>query len=98
MGASGTSASGKFYQLAEGRVGSAGQAGSETINFDRTVPWIWSVIEFDSQLTPTYSDHAIFPTYSVYLDGSLVATYPQSSVATFVLKDQTYQRTPSQVQ
>jgi hypothetical protein len=97
MGASNTLSSGKFYQLAEGRVGSAGQAGSETIN-GRTVGWIWSVIEFDSQLNPTYSDHAIFPTYSIYLDGSLVATYPQSSVATFVLKDDTYLRKPSDIQ
>lgn len=97
MGATGTSLTGKTYQLAEGRIGRVGQAGSQTIN-GRTVPWIWSVIEFDSAGNPTYSDHAMFPTYSVYVNGSLVATYAQSSVATFVAKDQTYQRTPSQIQ
>jgi hypothetical protein len=96
MGASGTSPSGKTYQLAEGRIGAVGQAGSQTIN-GRTVPWIWSVIEFDSSGNPTYSDTGMFPTYSVYVNGSLVATYPQSSVASFVANDQTYQRTPSQI-
>jgi len=97
MGATGTSVTGKTYQLSEGRIGKVGQAGSQTIN-GRTVPWIWSVIEFDSSGNATYSDHAMFPTYSVYVNGSLVATYAQSSVATFVAKDQTYQRIPSQIQ
>jgi hypothetical protein len=46
---------------------------------------------------PTYSDHGMFPTYSVYRNGSLVITYAQSSVSSFVAKDQTYQRTPSQI-
>ena len=36
-------------QLAEGRIGRVGQRGSMTINQQRTVPWIWSAIEFDSQ-------------------------------------------------
>ncbi len=98
MGASGTSPTGKVYQLAEGRIGRVGQAGSQTINNGRTVPWIWSVIEFDSSGNPTYSDVGMFPTYSVYSNGSLVKTYTQSAVADFVAKDQTYQRTPSQVQ
>ena len=96
MGASGTSPSGQIYQLQEGRVGKLGQQGSETLN-GRTVPWIWSVIEFDSSGNPTYSDHGVFPTYSVYVNGSLAATYAQSTVASFVLKDETYQRTPSQI-
>jgi hypothetical protein len=96
MGASGTSPTGKVYQLSEGRVGKVGQSGSQTIN-GRTVPWIWSVIEFDSSGNPTYSDHAMFPTYSVYVNGSLVATYSQSSAASFIANDQTYQRTPSQI-
>jgi IPT/TIG domain len=98
MGASNTSPSGKVYQLAEGRIGTMGQIGSATINGGRTVPWIWSVIEFDSSGNPTTSDHAVFPTYSVYVNGNLTATYPQSSVASFIVKDQTYQRTPSQIQ
>jgi hypothetical protein len=94
----GTSPSGKVYQLAEGRIGKIGQLGSQTINNGRTVPWIWSVIEFDSSGNPTYSDVGMFPTYSVYVSGSLVKTYAQSPVASFVAKDQTYQRTPSQIQ
>jgi len=97
-GAYPTSGSGKVYQLAEGRVGKMGQTGSMTINGGRTVPWIWSVIEFDSSGNPIYSDVAMFPTYSVYVNGVLTVTYPQSSVASFVAKDETYQRTPSQVQ
>lgn len=97
MGATATSASGELYQLAEGRIGTIGQAGSETIN-GRTVPWIWSAIEFDSNGNPKYSDTAMFPTYSVYKNGLLVATYPQSSVANFTANDQTYQRTPSQIE
>ncbi|MGA7632450.1 MAG: hypothetical protein WCB11_16945, partial [Terriglobales bacterium] len=97
MGASGTSPSGEVYQLAEGRIGTVGQLGSETINGGRTVPWIWSAIEFNSSGTPTYSNVGMFPTYSVYVNGNLVATYPQSTVAAFVAKDQTYQLTPSQI-
>lgn len=105
MGASGNSPSSKVYQLAEGRLGSMGQKGSETIN-GRTVPWIWSVIEFDSSGNPTYSDVAMFPTYSVYVNGLLQVgsnktcncTYPQSPVTNFIANDQTYQRTPSQIQ
>ncbi len=96
-GASGTAPSGKVYQLAEGRIGKMGQKGSETIN-GRTVPWIWSAIEFDSSGNATYSDVAMFPTYSVYVNGALTNTYPQSTVASFVANDQTYQRTPSQIQ
>jgi len=97
MGASGTSSSGKIYLLAEGRIGKAGQIASYTLN-GRTVPWIWSVIEFDSSGNPTYSDTAIVPTYSVYVNGSLAWTHAQSPVASFIANDQTYQRTPSQIQ
>jgi hypothetical protein len=57
-----------------------------------------AVIEFDTSGNSTYSDVAMFPTYSVYINGTLTTTYPQSSVVNFVAKDQTYQRTPSQVQ
>jgi len=96
MGASGTSPSGEVYQLAEGRIGTLGQSGSETIN-GRTVPWIWSVIEFDSSGKPTTSNHAMFPTYSVYTNGALTNTYPQCSVQSFVANDETYQLIPSQI-
>ena len=97
MGAYGTSGSGKVYQLAEGRIGKAGQAGSQTINAGRTVPWIWSDIEFDANGNPYYSDVAIFPTYSVYKNGVLVETIHQSAVATFIALDSNYQRIPSDI-
>ena len=97
MGASGTSPSGEVYQLAEGRIGTVGQLGSETINGGRTVPWIWSVIEFNSSGTPTYDDVGMFPTYSVYVNGEIVITYPQSTVAAFIANNQTYQLEPSQI-
>jgi hypothetical protein len=97
MGSSGTSPSGEVYQLSEGRIGTLGQRGSQTINGGRTVPWIWSVIEFNSAGAPTYSNVGMFPTYSVYVSGTLVATYPQSTVAAFILNNSTYQRTPSQI-
>jgi hypothetical protein len=84
MGKSGQSSSGLTYKIAEGRIGSVGQSGSQTINVGRTVPWIYSVIEFDSSGNPTYSDRATFPTYSVYYNGQLQYTFPQSSVSDFV--------------
>lgn len=96
MGASGISPSGEFYQIAEGRVGTTGQSASITLN-NRTVPWIWSVIEFDSAGNPTFTNHGMFPTYSVYRNGVLQTTYPQSTVSAFILKDETYQVTPSQI-
>ncbi len=89
--------SNQCYQLAEGRLGTKGQKVNQNLN-GRSTPWIWSVIEFNSAGTPTYTDHAIFPTYWVYVNGILTATYPQSSAATFMANDDSYQRTPSQVQ
>jgi len=97
MGASGTSPSGEIYQLAEGRVGTIGQLASQTINGGRTVPWVWSVIEFNSSGAATYSNVGMFPTYSVYVGGNLVATYPQSTVMAFVSNSNAYQLTPSQI-
>jgi hypothetical protein len=82
-GTRGTSATGKQYQIAEGRVGPLGQIAYKTVNSGRTVPWIYSVIEFDSSGNPTYSDVASFPTYSVYQNGTLVQTHPQSTVLQF---------------
>jgi hypothetical protein len=96
-GARGVTSSGSgVYQLAEGRLGSLGQRVNATIN-GRTTPWIWSVIRFDSSGTLSPVDHAIFPTYYVYKDGSLFATFPQSAPATFINKDDTYQRLPPEV-
>lgn len=55
-GASGITASADaVYQLAEGRIGTTGQAVSQTIN-GRTVPWIWSVIKFDTSGVATTTD------------------------------------------
>ncbi len=86
MGLSGTSASGKVYQIAEGRIGKIGQWGSQTINQGRTVPYIYDIIEFDNAGNPTVSDHATFPTYYVYFSGVLQPglTVTQSTVKAFV--------------
>ena len=76
---------------AQGRLGSLGQRVNTTIN-GRSTPWIWSVIHFDASGNLRPLDHAIFPTYYVYKDGDLIATFPQSAPATFIALDATYQR------
>jgi len=84
-------------QLVEGRVGSIGQQVNRAINGTST-PWIWNVIEFDSTgsiLVPM--DHAMFPTYSIYVNGRIALTCPQSAPAPFVAKDDKYQRLPSDI-
>lgn len=88
-GYSSTSPAGQDYQIAEGRIGKVGQAGSETINGGRTVPWIWSAIEFNSANgAPNYNPPlAMFPTYYLYVNGTLTYTFAQSAVATFIAKD-----------
>ena len=86
-----------IYLLVEGRVGTIGQAISFTLN-QRTVPWIWNVIEFNASGTPNAANNSIFPTFSVYQNGSLIATYPQSSITAFIALDSTYQLLPSQIQ
>jgi len=105
-GKSGTSGSGEVYQLVEGRLGTTGQKVNLTLN-SRTAPWVWTVIKFDSSGNPTYSERAVFPTYSVYVNGTLAHTYEQIPVSCFsgnnasscfAGKDQTYQLTPSQIQ
>jgi hypothetical protein len=91
-GARGVTSSGSgVFQLAEGRLGSLGQRANTTIN-GRSTPWIWSVIHFDASGNLRPLDHAIFPTYYVYKDGDLIATYPQSAPATFIALDAFYQR------
>jgi hypothetical protein len=99
-GATGTSPSGMKYLLNEGRVGAVGQAVNQTLNGVST-PWIWSVIEFSPSGVPTYSKPglfpAVFPTYSVYINGVLSNTYPQISAGTFATYSQSYQFTPSQI-
>jgi hypothetical protein len=86
------------YQLGEGRLGTEGQAVNKTINGHST-PWIWSVIRFDllGNLSPATIDHQIFPTYYVYADGQLIATYPQVPAATFIALDASSQRLPGDV-
>jgi hypothetical protein len=106
MGASATSPTGEIYQLAEGRVGTIGQLASGTINGGQTVPWIWSVIEFNpsnqsvnlTSFPPVSNNFQIFPTYSVYVNGSLVGTSIQSTVKSFVQLNASSQLTPSQIQ
>ena len=96
-GSNGVTSSGTgVYQLAEGRLGTLGQRVNQTIN-GITTPWIWSVIRFDASGNPDTSDHAIFPTYYVYQDGSLITTYPQSAPTAFIPLGDTYQRLPSQI-
>jgi hypothetical protein len=86
------------YMLAEGRIGTTGQAVSQTIN-GRTVPWIWSVVKFNASGNPITSDVQIFPTYYVYSNGTLTSPpYPQSPLSSFIALDATSERLPSQIQ
>ncbi len=71
------------YLLAETRVGLDGQEGWLTLNGNREIPWVWSVIEFTQDGKPTRFqkitdivgcggvsttvNYQIFPTYSVYM-------------------------------
>lgn len=97
-GAQGLTASATgIYELVEGRVGTIGQAVSFTLN-NRTVPWVWNVIEFNALGNPTTTNVSMFPTFSVYQNGVLTATYPQGSITAFIALDDTYQRLPSQIQ
>jgi hypothetical protein len=93
-----TNAQDGVFQLGEGRLGAHGQTINKTIN-GHTTPWIWSVIRFDllGNLAPSAIDHQIFPTYYVYADGQLIATYPQSAAATFIALDDSSQRLPGDV-
>lgn len=83
MGFTSTSASGKVYRVVEGRIGKLGQSGGMTIN-GRTAPWIYTVIAFDASGNATTTDHATFPTYSVYVNNHRVAVYGQSTVKAFI--------------
>jgi len=85
------------YQLNEGRIGSTGQDVSRTIN-RRTVPWIWNVIKFDRNGVINILDNSQFPTYSVYKNGQLLYSFPQIALPSFILKDETWQRYPWQIQ
>lgn len=100
-GALGISASGSsVFQIAEGRVGTFGQAGDTTLNdpggqIGATTPWIWSVVRFDangnldlfSPLSSGKGSRQIFPTFNIYKNGSLLATFPQGDLETFIALD-----------
>jgi hypothetical protein len=88
------------WQLAEGRVGIFGQAIGETLNGTSSIPWIYSVAEFNSSGGPAIPPiTALFPTYSIYINGTLYTTYPpQVSVSTFAaMTETTSQEQPSQI-
>jgi hypothetical protein len=105
-GATGKTSSNNIYQLAEARVGTAGQKVSQTINGGRTVPWFWSVIEFNSSnqsvnlisFPPASGNFQIFPTYSVYVNGFLAGTSKQSTPQAITLLNGSSQLLPSQIQ
>lgn len=97
-GATGISSLGNTYQLSEGRLGVDGQNINATINGSMGTPWIWSVIEFDQNGNPIWSDISMFPTFYIYQGGALVATYPQSKAADFISKGSGYYRAPNQIQ
>jgi hypothetical protein len=77
----GVTAAGNTYQLAEARVGSIGQVVYATLNNGQSVPWIWSVIEFSasgqSVNITNSANYQIFPTYYIYVNGTL---QPQDTI------------------
>jgi len=94
-GQTGTSLFGDQFLLAETRVGSEGQKGWKTLNNGEEIPWVWSVIEFApngnpdygriqnaSPITPT-TNYQIFPTYSVYVNGTLTYKTTQGTLGAF---------------
>ncbi len=100
-GMTGTSQSGKTYQIAEGRIGLIGQYVNESVNqiARGSTPWIYSVIEFDPSGKPT-TLQAAFPTYYVYINGQLQPsmTSTQTSVSNFSSQtSSTSQITPNQI-
>jgi hypothetical protein len=104
-GYSNVSGAGNTYQLAEGRIGPVGQAVYATLNNQQSVPWIWSVVEFNSSGASVNitspANYQIFPTYYVYVNGVLNPNYTitQSSVSTITGSAyQNSQLTPSQIQ
>jgi hypothetical protein len=71
-GYSGTSpSSGMVYQINEGAMALPAQFIFATIN-QHSAPWIWSAIEFDSSGNP-FNINQPFPTYYVYIDGTIRA-------------------------
>jgi len=112
-GASGLTNSGNgVFQLAEGRLGTAGQLVDLTLNdcdlvlafctnivsdVGKTTPWIWSAIRFDLDGNLSPLDNQIFPTYAVYEDNERVNQFPQSDAEVFIALDDTSERLPSEI-
>lgn len=90
------------YQLNEGRIGSIGQKIDRTLNYygqpvGSGTPWIWSAIRFNADGSFALLDHQIFPTYSVYKNGVLIQTLPQSAPSPFIAMTSSSQRTPGEI-
>ncbi len=83
-GVTGVSPSGRKYQVAQGRAGTIGQDGYATISGGRSLPWIYSVVEFDSAGNYLVTDHSVFPTFAVYVNGTFQSVAWQSSVKAFL--------------
>jgi hypothetical protein len=105
MGASGTNKTmGNFYRLAEGRVGMIGRAINTTIN-GTTTPWIYSVVEFSSGGSPSWSYLAAypnpsvtFPTYDIHVNSAGVAEVKQGNAQTFLNLGQADELLPGNIQ
>jgi hypothetical protein len=84
-------------QLAEGRVGTVGQAVNLELN-GLSAPFIWSVLQFDSSGNIYFPiDNAIFPTYDIYLNGIRTMRCPQSNPSAMISNNSSYQRLPSDI-
>jgi hypothetical protein len=106
----GTSLFADQYQLAEVRVDHAGQTGWKTLNNQREIPWVWSVIEFDQNGNPDYgriqnassinptTNYQIFPTYSIYVNGKRLKKTIQGTPAAFASLPPGIQLDPSLIQ
>ena len=98
------------FQLAEGRIGSNGQAVNRTLNWcnssncasipaSPTTPYVWAYPLFDAQGNYTMQIQ-IFPTYYIYENGNLVTakTITQAPQETFIQLDQSSQVTAATIE
>jgi hypothetical protein len=84
------------YQLAEGRMGTDAQLVFATVN-GHSSPWLWSVINFAlGGPNGTVSSKSMYPTHSIYIDGTLSST-STPNFSGFVSSDDTYQMIPSNI-
>ncbi len=93
----GWSVTGQFYKIAEGRLGSMGQAVNQTL-LGHSTPWIWSVVEFNSSGVPNYQNHSIFPSFRFYSNGNVIPNADYSpnaaAAAAFIGSNASYQINP----